>query len=130
MVGTTHTYIHGGDGGGGGGGGAGVSGAGFMAKGITFENTAGPVQHQAVALRVESDRSAFQECAILGHQDSLYTHSMRQLYKDCSIAGTVDFIFGNSAAVFQTCNLVVRVRTDATASSSSTSTLTAQVLSQ
>jgi hypothetical protein len=63
-----------------------------------------------VALRVEGDQCAFQGCAILGHQDSLYTHSLRQFYKDCTIAGTVDFIFGNSAAVFQTCKIVVRVR--------------------
>ncbi|KAG0564815.1 hypothetical protein KC19_8G142200 [Ceratodon purpureus] len=102
-----------------------VTGAGFMAWGITFENTAGPEQHQAVALRVESDRSAFQACSILGHQDSLYTHSLRQFYKDCTIAGTVDFIFGNSAAVFQTCKIVVRVR-NITEGGSSTSTLTAQ----
>jgi pectinesterase len=105
---------------------AGVSGAGFVARGITFENTAGPEQHQAVALRVEGDQCAFQGCAILGHQDSLYTHSLRQFYKDCTIAGTVDFIFGNSAAVFQTCKIVVRVR-DIIVGGSSTSTLTAQV---
>lgn len=106
--------------------GAAVSGEGFVARGLTFENAAGPEQHQAVALRVESDRSAFYSCSILGHQDSLYTHSLRQFYKDCTIAGTVDFIFGNSAAVFQTCSIVVRVR-KIVPGGSSTSTLTAQV---
>nr|XP_024358730.1 pectinesterase-like isoform X2 [Physcomitrium patens] len=100
-----------------------VTGAGFIARGISFENTAGPEQHQAVALRVESDKSAFQDCAILGHQDSLYTHSLRQFFKDCTVAGTVDFIFGNSAAMFQTCNIVVRV---GQMNGSSTRLLTAQ----
>lgn len=103
---------------------AAVTGAGFIARGISFENTAGPEQHQAVALRVESDKSAFQDCAILGHQDSLFTHSLRQFFKDCTVAGTVDFIFGNSAAMFQTCNIVVRV---GQMNGSSTRLLTAQV---
>ncbi|KAG0607998.1 hypothetical protein M758_8G070300 [Ceratodon purpureus] len=99
-----------------------VSGQGFIARGITFQNTAGPDGRQAVALRVNSDQSAFQSCAVVGYQDSLYTHSFRQFYKDMYISGTVDFIFGNSAAVFQNSQLVVRVG----APGATTSTLTAQ----
>ncbi len=100
-----------------------VDGAGFMAQGITFENTAGPDGHQAVALRVDSDHSVFQSCSIVGFQDSLYTHALRQLYYNCSIEGTVDFIFGNAAAFFQNCNIIVRVGRP----TAITSTLTAQV---
>uniref|UniRef100_A0A0D9UZ68 Pectinesterase n=1 Tax=Leersia perrieri TaxID=77586 RepID=A0A0D9UZ68_9ORYZ len=78
-----------------------VSGAGFIARDITFRNTAGPAAHQAVALRVDSDRSAFFRVSIEGHQDTLYAHSLRQFYRDCQISGTVDFIFGNGIAVLQ-----------------------------
>ncbi|XP_068665378.1 pectinesterase-like [Aristolochia californica] len=85
-----------------------IVGAGFLARGLTFENTAGPSKHQAVALRVGSDRSAFYDCDILAYQDTLYVHSLRQFYRACLIAGTVDFIFGNAAAVFQDCDIHAR----------------------
>uniref|UniRef100_A0A0D6QUB8 Pectinesterase n=1 Tax=Araucaria cunninghamii TaxID=56994 RepID=A0A0D6QUB8_ARACU len=87
-----------------------VNADGFMARDITFQNTAGPEQHQAVALRVDGDLSAFHNCAILSHQDSLYTHTLRQFYKNCRIEGTVDFIFGNSAAIFEECLILLRPR--------------------
>uniref|UniRef100_A0A1D1YL43 Pectinesterase n=1 Tax=Anthurium amnicola TaxID=1678845 RepID=A0A1D1YL43_9ARAE len=88
----------------------GVNGDGFMAKGLTFENTAGPDAHQAVAFRSDSDLSVLEEVEFLGHQDTLYAHSLRQFYKSCRVAGTVDFVFGNSASVFQDSLLLVRPR--------------------
>lgn len=83
-------------------------GDGFIAKGITFENSAGPSKHQAVALRSGSDLSAFYQCSFVGYQDTLYVHSLRQFYRECDIYGTIDFIFGNAAVVFQTSNLYAR----------------------
>ncbi|CAI0393964.1 unnamed protein product, partial [Linum tenue] len=85
-----------------------VNGAGFIARGITFRNTAGPQNHQAVALRSDSDRSVFYQCSIEGYQDTLYVHSQRQFYRECYIYGTVDFIFGNAAAVLQNCMIYAR----------------------
>ncbi|KAM1270601.1 hypothetical protein ACFX13_032484 [Malus domestica] len=75
-------------------------GDGFIACDITFENNAGPSKHQAVTLRVGVDKSVIFRCSMVGYQDTLYTLSKRQFYRDTQIYGTVDFIFGNSAAVF------------------------------
>uniref|UniRef100_A0A0D9W584 Pectinesterase n=1 Tax=Leersia perrieri TaxID=77586 RepID=A0A0D9W584_9ORYZ len=80
-----------------------VTGDGFRAKDITFENSAGAGAHQAVAFRSDSDRSVLENVEFRGHQDTLYARTMRQLYRRCRIVGTVDFIFGNSAAMFEEC---------------------------
>ncbi|KAJ7977600.1 Pectinesterase [Quillaja saponaria] len=85
-----------------------VVGNGFIGKGITFENSAGPSKHQAVALRSGSDLSAFYQCSFVAYQDTLYAHSLRQFYCECEIYGTIDFIFGNAAVVFQNCNIYAR----------------------
>lgn len=86
-----------------------VVGNGFIAKGITIENYAGPSKHQAVAVRSGSDLSAFYRCSFVGYQDTLYVHSLRQFYRECDVYGTIDFIFGNAAVVFQNSNMYARV---------------------
>jgi pectinesterase len=87
---------------------AAVVGTGFLARDLTVENAAGPSKHQAVALRVNADLSAFYRCAFAGYQDTLYAHSLRQFYRDCDVYGTVDFVFGDAAAVLQGCSLYAR----------------------
>lgn len=86
----------------------GIDGLHFIARDITFQNTAGPHKGQAVALRSASDLSVFYRCAISGYQDTLMAHAQRQFYRQCFIYGTVDFIFGNAAVVFQNCNIFAR----------------------
>ncbi|KAL3650436.1 hypothetical protein CASFOL_006839 [Castilleja foliolosa] len=86
----------------------GIDGIGFIARGITFRNTAGPERGQAVALRSASDLSVFYACGFEGYQDTLFVHAQRQFYKSCYIYGTIDFIFGNAAVVFQNCMIYVR----------------------
>ncbi|XP_057535688.1 pectinesterase-like [Amaranthus tricolor] len=85
-----------------------ITGDGFLARDLTIQNTAGPSKHQAVALRVGADLSAFYECDILAYQDTLYVHKNRQFFVKCLITGTVDFIFGNAAVVFQDCDIHAR----------------------
>lgn len=85
-----------------------IVGDGFIAQDITFRNTAGAANHQAVALRSGSDLSIFYQCGFEGYQDTLYVYSARQFYKECDIYGTVDFIFGNAAVVLQNCNIYAR----------------------
>ncbi|XP_074569907.1 pectinesterase-like [Curcuma longa] len=85
-----------------------VTATGFIARDLTIENTAGPGKHQAVALRSDSDLSVYYRCEFAGYQDTLYAHSLRQFYRDCRVSGTVDFVFGNAAAVFQNCELAAR----------------------
>ncbi|KZV43467.1 pectinesterase 3 [Dorcoceras hygrometricum] len=83
-------------------------GKGFMARDISFRNDAGPQNNQAVAFRSGSDRSIFYRCSFEAFQDTLYAYSNRQFYRECDVAGTVDFIFGNSASVFQNCRILPR----------------------
>ncbi|KAM1587541.1 hypothetical protein FF1_026701 [Malus domestica] len=81
---------------------------GFIARDITFENTAGPQKHQAVALRSDSDRSVFNRCQTRDYQDTLYAHTMRQFYRDCKISSTVDLIFGDATVVFKNCKILAK----------------------
>ncbi|XP_058181299.1 pectinesterase-like, partial [Rhododendron vialii] len=85
-----------------------ISGDGFIARGMTFVNSAGPQKYQAVALRSSSDHSVFYSCSFVGYQDTLYVDTQRQFYRDCDIYGTIDFVFGNAVAMFQNCNFYAR----------------------
>ncbi|KAJ9180290.1 hypothetical protein P3X46_008557 [Hevea brasiliensis] len=84
-------------------------GQGFVAVNITFQNTAGAIKQQAVAVRNGADLSAFYNCSFEGYQDTLYTHSLRQFYRNCEIYGTIDYIFGNAVVVFQNCKIYTRL---------------------
>ncbi|KAL8139802.1 hypothetical protein V2J09_005823 [Rumex salicifolius] len=86
-----------------------VMGTGFVGVDLTIRNTAGAIKHQAVALRSSADLTTFYRMSFEGYQDTLYTHSLRQFYRDCDVYGTVDFVFGNAAAVLQNCNIYPRL---------------------
>ena len=83
---------------------------------LTIENDFGG-KGQAIALSVTADRAIFRHVRILGGQDTLFAASKycygdygpcalaRQYFADCYIEGNVDFIFGDSKAFFDHCEL-------------------------
>nr|XP_027120359.1 pectinesterase-like [Coffea arabica] len=62
----------------------GIFGNGFMAQGITFENSAGPHMNQSVALLAKADNLTFYKCRFSGYQDTLYTAEGKQFFRDLS----------------------------------------------
>jgi polygalacturonase/pectin methylesterase-like acyl-CoA thioesterase len=100
-----------------------VTGHDFSAKNITFQTTAGSTVGQAVALDVSADHAIFENCNVLGYQDTLLLRNKtdesqtdnvpnqptiqtyRSYFKNCYITGSVDYIFGAAQAVFDNCTL-------------------------
>jgi polygalacturonase len=111
-----------------------VQADGFQARNLTIENgynrdggikhqecsgdncpdtTGGSrVHHQAVALRVDgADRVQFEQVRLLGLQDTLflsskdYVNTTRSFFHKTWIEGDVDFIFGDTIAYFQDCDV-------------------------
>lgn len=107
-----------------------ITGDGFEAKNITFENSAGSgkIKGQALAAYVDADHTAFKSCHFKGYQDTIFTAPLpaepilkdgfkgpglnkerkmsSQYYENCLIEGDVDFIFGSATAVFKDCTIV------------------------
>lgn len=106
-----------------------VNADGVLCKNVTIENSAGFGSEvgQAVAVYAEGDKITFENCKMLGHQDTLFTGPLPfkeyekggfrgptefaerragfQLYRNCTIKGEVDFIFGSAHALFEGCEL-------------------------
>lgn len=81
-----------------------VVGNDFRAENLTFENTSGD-HGQALAVRVDNDRAVFENCRLLGWQDTLMVNNGRHYFTNCYIAGRVDFIYGSATAVFDHCEI-------------------------
>lgn len=95
-----------------------VSGDNFHADNLVIQNDyslRSTQPSQAVALSVTGDRAIFSRVRLLGAQDTLYAASpkctaepcrvSRQYFRDCYIEGHVDFIFGDSKAFFDRCEI-------------------------
>lgn len=98
-------------------------------KDLTIENSAGfgTEVGQAIAVYAEGDMIQFDNCRLIGHQDTLFTGPLpkeekqpggfvgptefaprkngRQIYTNCYICGEIDFIFGSATAYFENCEL-------------------------
>jgi pectin methylesterase-like acyl-CoA thioesterase len=84
---------------------------------LSIVNDLGAGKGQAVALHVTADRAIFRSLRISGAQDTLFAASRycygdygpcvaaRQYFADCYIEGNTDFIFGDSMAVFDRCEI-------------------------
>ncbi|HWB54891.1 MAG TPA: pectinesterase family protein [Tepidisphaeraceae bacterium] len=59
----------------------------------------------AVALLLQGDEQAFQNCNFLGYQDTLYTKGGRSFFNNCTVSGDDDFIFANGTSVFNNCTI-------------------------
>lgn len=101
----------------------------FKAVHLTFQNDSGFGYQvgQALALYTDGDRCYFEDCALLGSQDTLFTAPLperefekggfkgpgeflprtltRQMFRNCFIQGDVDFIFGSAIACFDHCEI-------------------------
>lgn len=94
----------------------------FIAENLTFQNDFN-ARHpqlqqgsQALAVSVTGDREIFRNMRLLGNQDTLYAATKRcaagekcptsrQYFTHCFIEGNVDFIFGDSKAFFDRCEI-------------------------
>lgn len=83
-----------------------VEGNHITFRNITIENNSARLG-QAVALHTEGDCLIFDNCRLLGHQDTVYTGvaNTRLLFNHCYIEGTTDFIFGPATAWFEQCEV-------------------------
>jgi pectinesterase len=100
-----------------------IRGDDFRADNLTVANDYSlryTEQSQAVALYITGDRAVVNRVRMLGAQDTLYAADKkcesaqsdgtncrvsRQFFRDCYIEGHVDFIFGNSKAFFENCQI-------------------------
>ncbi|MGB3066051.1 pectinesterase family protein [Sphingobacterium thalpophilum] len=83
-----------------------IKGDQFIGERLTFANSAGMDAGQAVALYIDAPRSAFNDCKILGYQDTWYGHNgTKSLLESCYIEGSVDFMFGGSSTLFSKCQV-------------------------
>ena len=80
----------------------------FRAEHLTIQNTKSGDHGQALALRVDGDREVFNDCRILGWQDTLMINNGRDYFTNCLVAGRVDFIYGSATAVFERCEIQSR----------------------
>ncbi|MBI5473843.1 MAG: T9SS type A sorting domain-containing protein [Ignavibacteriae bacterium] len=77
----------------------------FTALNLTFQNPSHDIA-QALAVETNGDRVAFYNCKVLGYQDTYLGNGIGRVYfNHCYVEGTVDFIYGRSIMVFDSCTI-------------------------
>lgn len=81
----------------------------FKAMNITFENDARPGgsgDGQNVAVSSYGDQDVFIHCRFISWQDTYYTCADgRHYFRDCFFEGAVDYIFGHTTTIFDSCQI-------------------------
>ncbi|XP_054819073.1 pectinesterase QRT1-like [Prosopis cineraria] len=79
----------------------------FVAAALTIENSAVPSGHgdQALAIRIDGDKSVFYKVRFLGYQDTLMDNIGTHLFYHCYIEGSIDFICGSATSLYQDCTI-------------------------
>jgi pectinesterase len=84
---------------------------GHMPPEVAYDRTgASGAQATALKLGEGSDRAYFEDVALTGWQDTLFTDAGRSLFRNCYVSGCVDFIYGRGVAVFDRCEIRSRTR--------------------
>jgi len=92
-----------------------VSASDCLLMNLTIQNTFGDGS-QAVAVLLNNDRIAVKNCRLMGNQDTLYTKGTgtpRHYFRNCYIDGNIDFMFGSSVDIFDSCVVYAKTRTSA-----------------
>ncbi|MGC5016010.1 pectinesterase family protein [Streptosporangium sp. DT93] len=87
-----------------------VSARDVTATNLTFSNdldeNSVPSGAQAVALRLDGDRTTLTNVRVLGDQDTLLVNDSARAYvRNSYVEGTVDFVFGGGTIVFHGCDI-------------------------
>ena len=79
----------------------------------TVQNKAYVERAAALALTASATEAYFEECRIIGRQDTLYgAVGTTAAFYDCAVYGGTDYIFGGMTAVFAKCDLVLNTSED------------------
>ncbi|XP_028771545.1 pectinesterase QRT1-like [Neltuma alba] len=81
----------------------------FVAAALAIENSAVPNGNgdgdQALAIRIDGDKSVFYRMRFLGYQDTLMDNIGTHFFYQCYIQGSVDFICGSATSLYQDCTI-------------------------
>jgi uncharacterized repeat protein (TIGR02543 family) len=99
-----------------------INASSLTIENMTIQNLVTVERAVAINISNNADKVLFRNCNIDGHQDTYYLWNCYRVYHThCRISGSVDFIFGNGTAVFDSCSIVVNRNSGVLTAASTTS---------
>ena len=90
-----------------------VARASMLAGDTTVQDKKYVERAAALALTGSATEAYFENCRIIGRQDTLYGHTgTTAAFYNCAVYGGTDYIFGGMTAVFAKCDLVLNTSED------------------